>query len=237
LRGENSLPSLFNKETVNTMIVTCPSCNRKYNVEDKAASGSYRKMRCSQCGYTFVHGPGEKDKTDYVDRVRAISLHKKTGPVKKRKRGTALFIISFLVLLAIAGGGYYYWEDYLGAGNQYLSIKNLKGQELLTQDSKIFLVTGTIVNRSTKPRRYVFLKCKLFARDGTVLGERFAPAGLDLGLEKAEKMNKAQLEKMRIPNEKLVLLRNGQIPFSIIYFDTEFGKAKQFSVEIYEAPL
>jgi predicted Zn finger-like uncharacterized protein len=221
------------------MIVTCPSCKRRYKIDDGNLN-TPKKMRCSKCGNVFVNEPpggtGEKP-VDYAERIGAIPPA--ASQLKERKgvhKGLAFAVISLLVLLALAGGGYIYWQDYLGAGNQYLVIKKLEGQEMFIQDSKIFLVTGVVQNKSTKPRRYVFLKCRLIGKDGSVIGERFAPAGLSVSKNDAERMARADLEKSRIPNEGLVLDKGREIPFTIAYLDVEFGKAKEFTVEIYEAP-
>jgi len=221
------------------MIVTCPSCKRRYKIDDGNLN-TPKKMRCSKCGNVFVNEPpggtGEEP-VDYAERIGAIppaaSQLKERNGVRK---GLAFAVISLLVLLALAGGGYIYWQDYLGAGNQYLVIKKLEGQEMLIQDSKIFLVTGVVQNKSTKPRRYVFLKCRLIGKDGLPLGDHFEPAGFALSKGDAEKMTRVDLEKIRKPSKDFVLEKDREMPFTIIYYDVEFGKAKEFTVEIYEAP-
>ena len=92
-------------------------------------------------------------------------------------------------------------------------IRNTEGQETVIKDGKIFLVKGLIANGSTKPRKYVILKAKLFDEHGTVIGEHFALAGLPLSVEEVREMRGAEIEKkvadFRLSNLSAFVLRKG----------------------------
>ena len=101
-----------------------------------------------------------------------------------------------LVVLAGLGAGFwYYWNEYLGAGDRWLAIKSLEGQEIVTKEDKVFFISGLVVNGSTKPRKYLILRAKLYDRDGTVLAEKDIVAGLPLNKEEVGIMQKFDIEK------------------------------------------
>src|SRR5512138_3012822 len=36
------------------MIITCPSCGRKFNLPDDAIKSPYQKLKCSRCSHVFM---------------------------------------------------------------------------------------------------------------------------------------------------------------------------------------
>jgi hypothetical protein len=238
IREETMADKSFPPGGGGTTVITCPACKRKYHAKTVDLKDVCQKMRCSQCGHVFVYERRKLEDMDFIDRIGSIPpLQKGAHQIRRRPRRLALTIVLLFILLVVSGGGYVYWQDYLGAGDQYLRIKRLEGQELVIKDGNIFLVTGVIANESTKPRSGVILKTKLFDKDNKLLGVHLNPAGFALPKEQAEKMGRVDLEKIRIPNEHLVLRQNKEIPFTVIFFDAEFGKIKEFSVEVDRAPL
>jgi len=97
------------------------------------------------------------------------------------------------------------------------------------------------VNRSTKPRKYIIIKAKLFDDKKVSMGERFALAGLQLSKEEIQQMGKtdidAKISGYRKSNiNSFVLPSRKEMPFSIVFADPYYGRPNEFSVEIVEAP-
>ena len=225
------------------MIITCPSCSRKYRLEDKLIKARFQKVRCSLCGHVFVyeHGATQEDRKDQEtltnrDEYTEITVR------KKRRLGLIISVVAVALLFIAAASAYFYWINTIGAADKWLRIRNTEGQETVTRDGKIFLVAGLIANGSTKPRKYVILKAKLFDEHGTVIGEHFALAGLPLSVEEIREMRGGEIEKkvadFRLSNlSAFVLRKDGELPFSIVFPDTYTGTPKEFTVEIIESPL
>ncbi len=227
------------------MIITCPSCGRKYSLEDRLIKAPVQKMRCSLCGHVFVYEQGaaqeeEKDRETLTSRVES----EYTGATvrKKRRLGLATVVVTVALLFIAAASAYFYWVNTIGAADKWLRIQNTEGRETAIKDGKIFLIKGLIVNGSTKARKYVILKGKLFDEHGTVIGEHFALAGLPLSVEEVRGMRAAEIDKkvadFRQSNlSAFVLRKGGQLPFSVVFPNTYTGTPKEFTVEVMESPL
>jgi len=233
------------------MQITCPSCKRKYRLQDDLVRSPYQKMRCSRCGHVFVYGQDEErpeSKTSERSEIGASGrpllsppgLVEKAGEKKNSKRVMVL-LLAGLILVILAACGYYYWVNYLGAENRRLSIQKMEGQETLVRDGRVFLIKGTVMNGSTKPRKYIILKARLFDDKQVSMGERFALAGLQLSSQEIQQMGKPEIEAKITDFRKsnissFVLPSRKEMPFSIVFADPYYGRPKEFSVEIVEAP-
>jgi predicted Zn finger-like uncharacterized protein len=224
------------------MTITCPSCKRKYRLQDSLIRSPYQKMRCSRCDHVFVYG--RDDREDVTAEPRPLLSPPgilETTNEKKGVRSIRILVIVAIIAAIIAGCGYYYWMNYAGASDGRLSIQKMEGQETITKDGRAFFIRGVVVNRSTKPRKFVILKAKLFDEQHASMGERFALAGLQLSKDEVEQMRKTDIEtritEFRKSNvNALVLQPSKEMPFSIIFSDPYTGKPKEFTVQIIEAP-
>ena len=199
-------------------------------------------MRCSLCGHVFVyeHGAGQEDRKDPETLTSRVSTREYGS--EEAPPGPVTSVVAIALLFIAAASAYFYWANYIGAADKWLSIRNTEGQETVIRDGKIFLVKGLIANGSTKPRKYVILKAKLFDEHGTVIGEHFALAGLPLSVDEVREMGGGEIEKkvadFRLSNvSAFVLRKGGELPFSIVFPDTYTGTPKEFTVEIIESPL
>jgi predicted Zn finger-like uncharacterized protein len=238
------------------MIVTCPSCGRKFNLPDDAIKSPYQKLKCSKCSHIFMLTKEEHESAK-AEPVKSANMAAPAAPEaealeeeRPRKQKGPVILVIILVLLAAMGGGFYYcWMNYtdlfgipMGASDKRLSIKNLEGQEIVTKEGKVFFISGTVLNGSTKPRKFLILRAKLFDKDGAVLAEKDVVSGLSFSKEKVATMPKLDIEKMvndfkLSGEENFQVGSEKQVPFSVIFFDNGFEKAKEFTVEIVESPI
>jgi len=249
--GADTPPFLFQRVT---MIITCPSCGRKFNLADGAIKSPRQKLKCSRCDHLFML---EKEEQKQMQRqppekhevvapaapqevLTEAEVEEQPGPAKRK--GPIILVIVLLVLACLGAGFWYYWNEYLGAGDRWLAIKNLEGQEIIAKEEKVFFISGLVANGSTKPRKYLILRAKLYDKDGTVLAEKDIVAGLSLAREEVGALQKFDIEK-KVNDFKLSAkegFRVGskqQIPFSVVFFDEGFEKAKEFTIEIVDSPL
>jgi predicted Zn finger-like uncharacterized protein len=228
------------------MIITCPECKRKYRLEDSQVKAPYQKMRCSRCGHIFVYDGGrhfEREEKVFTGPLSAgfSALFAETPVRKKSRKGLTALVVFILILLALAAVGWYTWMNHTGAGNRWLKLQKVEGEETVTRDGKIFLIRGTVVNGSTKPRKYVILTAKLFDQQGAIIGEHVDLAGLPLSSDEVRQMQKSDIEKKVADFRKaslsaFVLSPAKEMPFSIVFSDIYSGKLKEFSVEVIESP-
>ena len=242
------------------MIVTCPSCGRKFNLSDDAIKSPYQKLKCSRCSHIFMLTKEEVQPAKPEPAAKHV-MNEPTLPLAapesealeaetpRSRKGLLVLVIALVLLAAMSGGFYYYWMNYtdlfgvpMGASDKWLSIKNLEGQEIITKEGMVFFISGTVLNNSTKPRKFLILRAKLFDKGGTVLAEKDVVSGLSFSKEKVGTMQKLDIEK-KVNDFKLSGEENfqvgskKQIPFSVIFFDNGFEKAKEFTVEIVESPI
>jgi|GEM_PF-1637542 len=244
------------------MIITCPSCRRKFNLPDDALKSPFQKLKCSKCSQVFLYRKEEepdsgltaqagheaeaapKAETPTPARAPLPPLHEEQRTEEKpRKSKTPLIVVIVILVLAALGGAfYYYWIEYLGAGDKRLSIKGLEGQELVGKEEKVFFISGVVVNGSTKPRKYIVLRAKLYDKEGAVLAEKDVLAGLPVPKEEAAATPKFDVERkineFKLTGKEGWKVESGKmLPFSVIFFDEGFERAKEFTIEIIDSPL
>ncbi len=228
------------------MTITCPSCYRKYRLQDNLIRSPFQKMRCSRCGHVFVYGQKEAARRDLGREQRPLLtppgiLDAAAGKKERGSKTLRIVILAILIAIILAVCGYYYWVNYAGASDKRLSIQNMEGQETLLRDGRAFFIKGFVANQSTKPRKFIILKARLFDERRSFMGERFVLAGLQLGKNEVEQMRKTDIEsrisEFRKSNvSTFVLEPHKEMPFSIVFADSYPSKPKEFSVEIVEAP-
>jgi predicted Zn finger-like uncharacterized protein len=232
------------------MTITCPSCARKFSLADEALTSPFQKMKCSKCGHVFVFRKeeGERSRQEPTEEVESFTPVKAPEPEveaegePRKRKGPIILVVVLVVLAGLGAGFWYYWNEYLGAGDRWLAIRNLEGQEIITKEDKVFFISGLVVNGSTKPRKYLILRARLYDKGGTVLAEKDIVAGLPLNKEGVGTMQKFDIEK-KVNDFKLSARENfkvdskAQLPFSVVFFDEGFEKAKEFTIEIIDSPL
>lgn len=109
------------------MIISCPQCDARYEVDAQVLSPNGRQVRCAKCGHQWTErppaGPAELEELDYVEEDpglddfratrRAIGQRRTKG--KKRGNAIAAWAALAAAVVVIIGGG-------IVARNQIVSI-------------------------------------------------------------------------------------------------------------------
>lgn len=213
-------------------------------------------MRCSKCGNVFVFAPAEVGPADspadhkmptptFAEIAAQMGIEDtqdqqeglgQATVAKKPLKGVKTAVVILLVV-ALCAGCYFYWSNYWRSGDRWLRINRLDGQEVVVQDGRVFLVSGVISNGSTKGRKSIILRVKLFDRNGKVIIEKDALAGMLLSKQQIPAMLKTDIQKRVAafklsPAETFRVEAGKEIPFSVSFLDEDFGKAKEFTVQI-----
>lgn len=242
------------------MTVTCPSCRTKFAINESLFKTPQQKMRCSKCSAVFVlaaeeartsgtileQTPLQQTFAEIATRIGAEDI-KDTEEVpeqqraeKKPRRGVKAVIIALIIFLLLCAGGYFYWMNYMGAGDRWLRIGRLEGQEFVVQDGRVFLVTGMISNGSTKGRKSIILRVKLFDRQGKIIIAKDAMAGMLLSKQQIVTLQRGDIERRVAafklsPAETFRVEAGKEIPFSVSFLDDDLSKAKEFTVEVIQS--
>jgi predicted Zn finger-like uncharacterized protein len=230
--------------------ITCPSCKTTFALDEALLKSPIQKMRCSKCGHVFVYeketpdAPAEPERHEEpaiapVTEVAAETPAEEDRP--KKKKGLLITLIVILVLAAVAAGIYYYWNEHLGVGDKWLRILKLQGQELITKEGKVFFISGAVLNGSTKPRKYVIVRTRLFDKESKMIAEKDSLAGLNIPKEELAGMWRLEMEKKinefkQSKGEAFTVPAGREKPFSVVFFDDGLAPAKEFTVEITESP-
>ena len=105
------------------MIVTCPSCGRKFNLPDDAIKSPYQKLKCSRCSHIFMLTKEEPEPAKAEPAAKPVMNGPATplaGPKSedleeerpRKRKGPIILVIALVVLAALGGGFYYYWNEY-----------------------------------------------------------------------------------------------------------------------------
>jgi len=185
-------------------------------------------------------------------------------PVRRReRRGPALLFAVLFVLLLLAFGLFYLWTE-MGSGGKLtpyfetpgqkikqvlnkiwgtekggLTIDDLTGYEEKVGDMSLFIIEGRVSNQSRFTKKQIKVKVLIFDQDRIKLAEKEAICGRILSRQelksqppaffKGEMVIKPQAEK------EMVVSSGKVVPFMVVFRDP-LSRAKEFKVEIIEAP-
>ncbi len=108
------------------MIISCPQCDARYEVDAQVLSPEGRRVRCAKCGHLWTErppaGPAELEELDYVEEDPGFDDFRATrraigDQTRSKKRGNAIAAWAALAaaIIVIIGGG-------IVARNQIVSI-------------------------------------------------------------------------------------------------------------------
>ena len=193
-------------------------------------------------------------------RARTFKPEKK---VRREKRGPSLFLALFIIIILVAIGGFYLWTEmesggklapYLqpplkkvtalwqqiwGTQKEGLVIRDLNQYDETVGDIHLLVFEGQVGNQSKVAKKHVKVRVSVFDQNKVKVAEREATCGRTITRNELVKLPPAffQGEASLNPgtDQEMILQAGKSIPF-ILIFKSLPSQAKEFNVEIVEAP-
>ncbi|MBI4774594.1 MAG: zinc-ribbon domain-containing protein [Deltaproteobacteria bacterium] len=241
------------------MIVTCPECATKFNLDPKRVPGDTAKVRCSRCKFVF-------EITDKGKALPAIpKAERPSGPKKPPPKPVVrtprisslqakrILAVGILVLIVLGAGASYWFMRTPGAakppakpgetdpGNKRLALSNVEGgfEESATL-GKVFVVHGLVRNDYNHAVRFIRIEGLLHsAAEAPPLKTVVVYAGNPLAEEEIRLLSEEELNL--VLNNK-----NGKsdmdarvppgesIPFSLLFKDLP-PEMKEYTVKVLDS--
>lgn len=220
------------------MEVRCPNCSSRFNLPEQFAKPGV-KLRCTVCKTVFAYDPAEQ----LVTQGPLPDM-----PVKGRSRlGKILAVL--LLVLACAGGGYWYFKYFATKTDTPPSEQELaKKVELLTMRNvrqyyvdnekvgKVFVIEGKVVNEFPDPKELVSVEAAIYDKDKKALATKKQMGGVQLSLFQLQVLSEKEMEsflnnKVEILTNNTNVPRGGEVPFMVLFYGPPEGIA-EFGVRI-----
>jgi len=183
--------------------------------------------------------------------------------VRRERRGPSRFFSLFIVLVLLIFGVFYLWTElgssgrlllYIeypfkkitelwdgiwGSEQEGLIVEGLNGYEETIEEIPLYIIQGKVKNQSRSTKKYIKVKVMIFDQFKAKMAEKEAICGGMISREELKKLPVAFFKgKMLIlpkREEDSITPLGEAIPFMVIFKDLS-GPAKEFQVEIIEAP-
>jgi len=202
------------------MIIICPQCLTKFNLDDGRIPHGEAKVRCSKCQHIFqvqLEPPVHPASPAEIPPQEFSGLEERPQrKMRARSRFPVLrLLIVFLVLGGMGYGSLVIWQKYpdlrnlsldLPAFKQYLglrdetegyvSVEKLRGYYLENARSgKIFVIEGQAINHWKESRSFVKVKGALLDAKGGKVAEKAAYCGNILSEKDLKELDPEAIEK------------------------------------------
>ena len=164
------------------MIVTCPNCSTKFNLpETQAAPGA--KLRCSVCKHVFQLSDGVKPAEIRMEPDLSLSSPSLSMPPKK-KGGIWGWVLTLLLLCAVAGGTWWAWtytplfdtvKEMIAPPKKQdpvelvknIALRGVRQYNISNEKlGNISVVEGKVVNGFNQPRELIRIEASLYDSAG-----------------------------------------------------------------------
>jgi predicted Zn finger-like uncharacterized protein len=203
------------------MIIICPQCLTKFNLDDGRVPHGGAKVRCSKCQHIFqvrqeplgqpapsVEIPPKEFSGEFEERSQ------RKGRAGRRFPALTL-LIGVLMLIGMGYGTFVIWQKStdlrkvgisLPAFKQYLGLRDetegtisaekLRGYYLEnTKSNKIFVIEGQAVNHWKESRSFIKVKGILLDAKGGKVGEKVVYCGNILSEKDLKELDREAIEK------------------------------------------
>ena len=202
------------------MIIICPQCLTKFNLNDGRIPHGEAKVRCSKCQHIFQI---RLEPLAQLASSAEISPKEFPGveerPQRKGRARNRFPVLRLLIVLLILGGmgygSFVIWQkypdlrnlgldlpafkQYLGLRDEtegYISVEKLRGYYLENAKSgKIFVIEGQAVNHWKESRSFIKVKGALLDAKGGKVGEKAAYCGNILSEKDLKELDPEAIEK------------------------------------------
>lgn len=203
--------------------------------------------------------PGEPVGEERVE----VEVSKPKRMIRKEKRGPSPFFIILVILVLFVFGFFYLWtesgiigrpssfleypiqkitslwQQIWGSEKEGLIIRDLNGYDEKIGEVPLFVIEGKVNNQSQFTKKHIKIKVEIFDQKKAKLAEKETICGRLIGREELKSLPAAFLRGemvIRPKTEKEMITPPGKvIPFMVI-FKSLSTQAKEFQVEIVEAP-
>ncbi|OGP74189.1 MAG: hypothetical protein A2V86_13730 [Deltaproteobacteria bacterium RBG_16_49_23] len=131
------------------------------------------------------------------------------------------------------------WEGIWGTEKEGLVVKSLTGYEEKMEESLLYIIEGKVDNQSQKTKKYIRVKVAIFDQNRMKVAEKETLCGQTIGRGELRNLPPAFFSgemTLQPKTEKEMITPSGKdAPFMIIFKDLP-AQAKEFKVEIVEAP-
>jgi predicted Zn finger-like uncharacterized protein len=173
------------------MIVSCPACESRFEVDQEQLGFKGRIVRCGKCGNCWHQMPDNDPRAAVAEEPGPPPRRRPPPPPppKKKGRGVALGWLLLLALIAgIAAGGWYERERIVAQFPQLadayallgipvtrpgpvLDLKVLTPSSDVVEGDTVITVRGTVTNISDRKQEVPQLRAQLIGKSGDVLSE------------------------------------------------------------------
>ena len=240
------------------MIVTCPECSTKFNLDPARVTGDTAKVRCSKCKYVFeITEEGKplpsipKAKTVPPGQVALPTVRK---PLISSLQAKRILVVGVLLVIVV-GAGLGFWftrtpgepakppaqPQETDPGNKHLALINVEGQfsESATL-GKVFVVHGLVRNDYTHTVRFIRIEGMLHsAPKDPPLKKTIVYAGNPLAEEEIRLLSEDELNLvLNNKNGKSDLNESvppgESIPFTLLFHDLP-PDMKEYTVKVLDS--
>jgi predicted Zn finger-like uncharacterized protein len=207
----------------------------------------------------------EKEEVFYEggEKVEAKSPPSKEKARRRERKGPSPFLAILIILLLLIFGLFYLWTE-VGSGGKFspyletpikkietlwqkvwgteregLQVSDLTGYEEKVGDTSIFVIEGKVSNQSRFTKKHIKVKVVLFDQDKVKMAEKEAVCGLTLSRQDLKGQPPAFFKGemvVRPQTEKEGIVSAGKISSFMVIFRDPLNQAREFKVEIIEAP-
>ena len=170
-------------------------------------------------------------------------------PIKKKLPLVKLALI-FVLVLACAGGGWYYYslksaakqpnEQEIAKQVELLTMRNVRQYYVDNEKvGKVFVIEGRVVNEFPQPKELITIEAAIYDKDKKALAVKKQLGGVQLSLFQLQVLSEKEMEsflnnKVEILTNNTNVPRGGEVPFMVLFYAPPEGVA-EFGVRIVDA--